>query len=239
MQKDAAEYGQKCEQCQKHAPLIHQPAGSLNLVSSLWPFAQWVLDIVGPFPPATGNRKFVLVVVDYFTKWVKAKALANIRDVDVKKFVWRNIVTRFGVPESLVSDNGLQFDSKAFHKFYSDLSIKNRYSTLTYPQSNSQAEATNKVIVNGLKKRLEGTKDWWAEELPNVLWAYRTNHRRSTGETPFSLMYGVEAVKLAKVILCSAQVTEFAFTKNDELIMEQLDLLEEYRESVITRLAEY
>ena len=239
MQKDAAEYGQKCEQCQKHAPLIHQPAGSLNLVSSLWPFAQWLLDIVGPFPRATGNRKFVLVVVDYFTKWAKAKSLANIRDVDVKKFVWRNIVTRFGVPESLVSDNGLQFDSKAFRKFCSDLGIKNRYSTLTYPQSNSQAEATNKAIVNGLKKRLEGTKGRWAEELPNVLWAYRTNHKRSTGETPFSLMYRAEAVKLAKVILCSSQVTEFAFTKNDELIMEQQDLLEEYRESVITRLAEY
>ena len=107
MQKDATEYVRKCEQCQKHAPLIHQPAGSLNLVSSLWPFAQWLLDIVGPFPRATGNRKFVLVVVDYFTKWAKAKSLANIRDVDVKKFVWRNIVTRFGVPESLVSDNGL------------------------------------------------------------------------------------------------------------------------------------
>ena len=74
--------------------------------------------------------------MDYFTKWVEAKALANIRDVDVKKFVWRNIVTRFGVPESLVSDNGLQFDSKAFRKFYSNLGIKNRYSTLAYPQSN-------------------------------------------------------------------------------------------------------
>ena len=65
------------------------------------------LDIVGPFPWATGNRKFVLVAVDYFTKWVEIEALANIRDVDVKKLVWRNIVTRFGVPESLVSDNGL------------------------------------------------------------------------------------------------------------------------------------
>ena len=66
------------------------------------------------------------MVVDYFTKWAEAKALANIWDVDIKKFVWRNIVTRFGVPKSLVSDNGLQFDSKAIHKFCSDLGIKNR-----------------------------------------------------------------------------------------------------------------
>ena len=74
--------------------------------------------------------------MDYFTKWAEVEALANVRDVDVKKFVWKNIVTRFGVLESLVSDNGLQFDSKAFRKFCSDLSIKNRYSTPAYRQSN-------------------------------------------------------------------------------------------------------
>ena len=79
---------------------------------------------------------------------------------------------RFGVPESLVSNNGLQFDSKTFHKFCSDLGIKNKYSTLAYPQNNGQPEATNKAIVNGLKKRLEGTKGRWVEELHNVLWAY-------------------------------------------------------------------
>ena len=72
------------------------------------------------------------MAVDYFTKWIEAETLANIRDVDVKKFLWRNIVTRFRVSESLLSNNGLQFDSKAFHKFYSDLGIKNRYSTLAY-----------------------------------------------------------------------------------------------------------
>ena len=72
------------------------------------------------------------MAVDYFTKWIEVETLANIRDVDVKKFLWRNIVTRFGVSESLLSNNGLQFDSKAFHKFYSDLGIKNRYSTLAY-----------------------------------------------------------------------------------------------------------
>ena len=101
----------------------------MNPISSLWPFAQWGLDIVGPFPWAIGNRRFVPVAIDYFTKWVEAKALANIRDVDFKKFVLRNIVMRFGVPESLVSDNGLQFDSKAFYEFCGSLDIINWYST--------------------------------------------------------------------------------------------------------------
>ena len=92
--------------------------------------------------------------------------------MDVKKFVWKNIVTRFGVPNSLLFDNGLQFDSKVFREFCSDVGIKNRYSTPAYPKSNGRAKATNKAIVNGLKKLLDRAKGRWAEELPNVLWAY-------------------------------------------------------------------
>ena len=92
---------------------------------------------------------------------MEADALANIRDMDVKKFMWKNIVTRFGVPNFLISDNGLQFDSRAFREFCSDLGIKNKYSTPMNPQSNGQAKAVNKIIVNGLKKRLDGAKGKW------------------------------------------------------------------------------
>ena len=92
---------------------------------------------------------------------MEADALANIRDMDVKKFMWKNIVTRFGVPNFLISDNGLQFDSRAFREFCGDLGIKNKYSTPMYPQSNGQAKAVNKIIVNGLKKRLDGAKGKW------------------------------------------------------------------------------
>ena len=79
MHKDAVEYVWKCEQCQKHAPLIHQPAGSLNPISNPLPFAQWGLDIIDPFPRATGNQRFVLIAMDYFTMWAEAEALANTR----------------------------------------------------------------------------------------------------------------------------------------------------------------
>ena len=85
---------------------------------------------------------------DYFTKWVEIKPLANIRDVDVKRFVWKNIVTWFGIPHTLISDNGLQFDSKAFRRYYYDLGIKNRYSTPAYPQGNGQAEAVIPLEAN-------------------------------------------------------------------------------------------
>ena len=93
--------------------------------------------------------------------------------------------------------------------------------------------------MNGLKKRLEGAKGRWTEELPNVLWAYRTTPRRSTGEIPFSLTYGTEAVIPVEINLCSARVTGFTLAKNLKLMLKQLNLLEERRESMTMRLAEY
>ena len=111
-----------------------------------------------PFLKVAENKKYLLVGTDYFTKWVEAEPLANIRDVDAKKFLLKNIVTRFGIPHTLISDNGLQFDSKSFRRYCCELGIINRYSTPTYPQGNGQAEAVNKVVVSGLKKKLDDAK---------------------------------------------------------------------------------
>ena len=105
-----------------------------------------------------GNKKYLLVGINYFTKWVEAEPLANIRDVDAKRFVWKNIITRFGVPHVLISNNNLQFDSKMFRRYCGELGITNRYSTPAYPQGNGQAKPVNKVIVNRLKKRLDDAK---------------------------------------------------------------------------------
>ena len=87
MEKEVQEYVKKCDQYQRFAPNIHQPGGDLNSLSSPWPFAQWGLDIVGSFPKATRNRRWLLVSTDYFTKWVEAEPLANIRDVDAQRFM--------------------------------------------------------------------------------------------------------------------------------------------------------
>ena len=116
------------------------------------------LNIVGPFPKAVGNKRYLLVGTDYLTKWVEAEPLANIKVIDAKQFVWKNIVTRFGVPRTLILNNGLQFDNKAFRRYCGELGIANKYSTPAYPQGNGQAEAVNKVIVNGFKKRLDDAK---------------------------------------------------------------------------------
>ena len=181
----------------------------------------------------------MLVGTDYFTKWVEAESLANIRDVDAQKFVWKKIVTRFGVPHSLILDNGLQFDSKSFRRYYCELRITNRYSTLTYPQGNGQAEAVNKVIVNGLKKMLDDAKGRWVEELPHVLWMYRTTPHRSTGETLFSMTYGAKVVIPLETGFPTLKTSSFSPSSNNELLGKSLDLVEERREIAMVQLVYY
>ena len=158
MQADALKYVQECDKCQRFAPMIHQPARELNPLSSSWPFAQWGLDIVGLFPWAPRNKKLLIAATDYFTKWVEAKPLSNIQDVDTKRFLWKNIITRFGIPWVVISDNDTQFENRLFKGFCLDLGVRNFFSSPGYPQSNGQVEVSNKVILNGIKRNLEAAK---------------------------------------------------------------------------------
>ena len=151
--------------------------------------------------------------------------------MDAKKFVWKNIVTQFGVFRTLISNNGLQFDSKSFKRYCCDLGITNRYSTPAYPQGNGQAEVVNKVIVNGLKKRLDDVKEKWMEELSHVLWIYETTPRRSIGETHFSMTYGVEAVIPLETGFPTLRTSSFNSSDNNGLLEKSLDFIEERREN--------
>ena len=139
----------------------------------------------------------------------------------------------------LISDNGLQFDSKTFRKYCSDLGIKNRYSTPAFPQGNGQVEAINKIIVNGLKKRLDDAKGRWVEELPHVLWTYRTTLRKSTRETPFSMTYGAEAVIPLENGFPTMRTSAFTLDGNSELLKKNLDLIEKRRDNAMVQLAYY
>ncbi|KAL5583004.1 hypothetical protein UlMin_015446 [Ulmus minor] len=186
--------GKRCDACQRFLPLIHQPAEELNSVLSPWPFAKWGIDLIGPLLLGKYRMKFAVVAIDYYTKWVEAEPLSEITEARTTSFVWKNIVCRFGIPYSLVSDNGTQFDSTGLKKLCSELGIKKHFSSVAHPQSNGQVEAVNKKIKRNLERKLEGLKNTWVEELPRALWAYRTTSRTTTGETPFSMTYGTEAV---------------------------------------------
>ena len=124
-------------------------------------------------------------------------------------------------------DNGLQFDNKAFRRYCFKLGVRNTYSTLAYPQVNRHAKAINKVIVNGLKKRLDKAKGRWVEELPHVLWTYQTTARRSIGETPFLMTYGSKAMIPLKTGFPTLRTRLFTPDNNGKLLERSLDLVDE------------
>ena len=96
--------------------------------------------------------------VDYFTKWIEVEPLASISAKNVQNFVWRSIVCRFGVPHTIITNNGRQFIDRGLQSFYDDLGIKSITTSVEHRQTNGQAEAANKVILNKLKKRLGKAK---------------------------------------------------------------------------------
>ncbi|GFS42946.1 hypothetical protein Acr_00g0082720 [Actinidia rufa] len=218
MQKDAQIYVRKCNKCQLFSPLIHQPVWDLTPLTSPWPFAQWGMDIVGVLPRAPGNKRFLLATTDYFTKWVEVEPLAQIRETDVIKFIRSNILSRFGIPRAFVTDNGTQFVGSKVRNLLEQLKIEFYNSTPSYPQCNGQAEATNKTIMNGIKKQLEKAKGKWVDELANVLWAYRTTPRKTTNEMPYSLAFGFEAVIPLEVGLPTIRTEAYNTSHNNEVL---------------------
>ncbi|GJT73924.1 reverse transcriptase domain-containing protein [Tanacetum coccineum] len=203
MHTDARKLIRECNDCQVHRPIPRNPQQNLTPITSPWPFYKWGIDIAGPFPKGPGKVKFLIVAIDYFTKWIEAKPVATITGNQVKKFVWDNIVCKFGLPGEIVSDNGKHFRDNPFK----DWSLR-----------------------EGIKARLDEKSKDWIGELSRVLWAHRTMIKSSNGETPFSLTYGTEAVIPAEIGMPTLRTAEVDLTKNDEALEINLDLIEEKRE---------
>ena len=150
--------------------------------------------MISALPTGRGGAKYAVVAVDYFTKWVEAESLVKITAKHITSFVNKFIVCRYGIPYKIISDNGTQFEGGAFDEYCRERGIRRSFSAVVHPQANGQVEAINRVLKKNLKTKLEKMKGAWVDELPNVLWAYRTTPRTTTGESPFSLAYGCEAV---------------------------------------------
>ncbi|GKF00197.1 reverse transcriptase domain-containing protein, partial [Tanacetum coccineum] len=217
--------------CSMHAGPRSVVANAMRL-GYYWPTMHrdarnWGSDIAGPFPEGPGKVKILIVAMDYFTKWIEAKAVSTITGNQVKKFVWDNIVCRFSLPGEIVSDNGKQFSDNPFN-------ITQRFASVKHPQSNGLVERPNQSLDDRIKARLgEGNKNW-IEELPHVLWAHRTTIKSSHGDTPFSLTYGTEVVIPAEIRMPTYRTMAVDAVHNDE---ELLDLLEERRKRTAIREA--
>ncbi|XP_027356898.1 uncharacterized protein LOC113866216 [Abrus precatorius] len=227
--QDCHLFVKKCIPCQQHGLHLHQHADTLRPISSPWPFAIWRMDLLGPFPLAKGQCKFLLVAVDYFTKWIEAEPLATITANNVQKFTLKNIITRFGLPHALITDNGLQFTNRRFNEFLEGLHIKHRVTSVEHPQTNGQAEAANKVILHELKRRLGSAKGESAEKLPEILWAYRCTPQTITKETPFRLTYGTDAMVPVEIGEPSFRRKNFEESANNGTLAVNLDLIYEVR----------
>jgi hypothetical protein len=183
--------------------------------------------------------KFLVVGIDYFTKWVETESLATITEKNVRGFMWKTIICRFKIPRVFVFDNGRQFENSPFREFCEELGIRNHYSSPGHLQANGQVKVTNRSLLKMIKTRFEGAKGLWPEELPNVLWAYRTTARTSTGETPFRLMFGIEDVIPEEIGLTSFRMNEYDEDNNGSQLCLNLDLLDEARDQAEAKTKAY
>ncbi|GKA56560.1 reverse transcriptase domain-containing protein [Tanacetum coccineum] len=138
-----------CQECQVHKPVLRNPQERLNPNTSPWPFYKWGIDIAGPLPEGPGKVKFLIVAMDYFTKWIEAKPVATITGNQVKKFVWENIVCRFGLPGEIISDNGKQFRDNPFKDWCEKLCIQQHFASVKHPQTNGLVHRTMIKTSNG------------------------------------------------------------------------------------------
>ena len=133
MSKDAFRLVQKCTKCQQFARLTQKPSGILHPIRSPWPFSVWSMDILGPFPVSISQEKFLIVAIDHFTKWVEVEVVPTITEAWIQHFFWKEIICRFGIPHTLITDNGKHFNNDKFKTFYSELGIKLKFTSINHP----------------------------------------------------------------------------------------------------------
>ncbi|GAU46658.1 hypothetical protein TSUD_184460 [Trifolium subterraneum] len=179
MQNNAKDHVLKCDKCQRHRHMHLAPASELKALISLWPFAWWGMDILGPFPTASRQVKYLIVDVDYFKKWIKAEPLAKIAATHILRFFKRNVLARFGVLRVVVTDNGTQFTNKKFQEFLDKIGTTQHFTSVEHPQTNGKVEATNRVILRGAKtktRRIQRKLNRGIAQRPMVLLNHSTFH---------------------------------------------------------------
>ncbi|XP_025828731.1 uncharacterized protein K02A2.6-like [Panicum hallii] len=182
------------------------------------------------------------MAIDKFTKLPEVTPIIKAKKNSVLKFI-KDLVARYGVPNRIITDNGTQFTSYLFGDYCEDMGIKLCFASVAHPCSNGQAMRDNVEILKGLKTRtynkLKNHGTGWIDELPAVVWANRTTPSRTTGETPFFLIYGADAVILAEVTLGSTRVRAYNEEDQDQLRQHDILYLEEVRCRAAVRAARY
>eukprot|EP00253_Pinus_taeda_P010676 PITA_10676 len=181
----------KCQIFEGKRKLLPLP---LKPISTEKPFQQWDLDFVGEIhPSSSGQHKWILTATDYFTKWIEAIPCRQANDSTIIQFLESNILSRFGCPEKIITDNAAAFKSNKIINFCHKYHITLGHSTAYYPQGNGLAESSNKSLINIIKKMLEANKKNWHKKLTSALWADRMTTKKSIVMSLYELVYGMEA----------------------------------------------
>jgi hypothetical protein len=241
--EDAKEIVRMCEACKRFASRPHAPAAELHPIPLSWPFAQWGLDMVGKLHKSwPGGHVYMLVAVDNFTKWVEAAPVTTQDSTAAINFI-KSIVFRFGVPHSIIPDNGTNFTSKEFKSYCESMGIKLKFTSVAHPKTNGQVEKANGLICNGIKKRLlaplEKAKHAWVDELLFVLWSLRTTPNAATQETPFFLVHAGEAVLPVEITHETPRIAAYDETNSTEALQDDVDALNEGRDVALARATQY
>jgi hypothetical protein len=198
--------------------------------------------MVGAFKPARGKMTHILFMVDKFTKRIEVKPISKCDGHTTVKFL-KDIILRYGVPHSIITDNGSNFAQGPFARYCEDVGIRLDIVSVAHPYTNGQVERSNGLVLSGIKpwliEPLEKTPGCWLDELPAVLWSLRTTPNRSIGYTLFFLVYGAEAVLPTNVIHDAPRVVLYTEEEAKEARENDVDLLEEAREITLSRTAVY
>jgi hypothetical protein len=200
------------------------------------------LDLVGPLQKAPGGFTHLLVAIDKFSKWIEVRPLTGIGSEQAVAF-FTNIIHRFGVPNFIITDNGMHFTRKKFLNFCEGHHIRVDWATVAHPMTNGQVERANCMILQGLKPRiyndLNKFSKRWIKELPSVVWSLRTTSSRATGFSPFFLVYEVEAILPTDLEYGSPRTRAYDDQNNQTSREDSLDQLEEARDVALLHSARY
>jgi hypothetical protein len=240
MINDCFRYYKGYESCQKFKDVQLAPAAMLHPIIKPWPFRGWVLDFVGQIHPASSKgHRFMLVTTYYFTTWMEAIPLKNMMHTEVIHFISEHIIDRFGIPQTLTTDQGSSFMSHQVHEFAESLKIKLLNSSSYYAQANGQAESSNKTLIKLIKKKIEKNPKRWHEFLSEALWAHRISKHSATKVTPFGLVYGQEVILPVEVNLDALRIArqnELLTVNCHNLMLDRLDEVSDERVNALGKI---
>jgi hypothetical protein len=227
-----------CITCQRFSGKQQLKSLPLQPVVVSGPFQQWGLDFIGEIHPASsGQHRWILTATDFFTKWIEAIPTRSASHKVIIGFL-EDLITRFGCPSKIVTDNAAAFGSEPLAKFCEQFGIKLIHSTPYYPQGNGLAESSNKSLIRIIKRLLEDNKRAWNSKLKFALWADRVTTKRSIGISPFQLVYGAEAVFPSQLAIPVAKFFQDYQEEPNDMIrrIHQLVEVQQAREQVVDRI---